>query len=52
MVPLAAIFAIVVILVVAMLLGKNGIVLAGGVAAISGLGGYEIKALISKKKGE
>ena len=54
--PLAAIVAITIVLVVAMFLDKNGIILAGGIAGIAGLGGYEIKSLISgykaKKEGK
>ena len=50
-VPLTSILAITIILCVAMLLGKNGVVLALGVAGISGLGGYEIKTLVNGLRG-
>lgn len=50
-VPVVSIIAITIILIVAMFLGKNGIILAGGLMAISGLGGYEIKSIIDRKKG-
>ena len=52
LVPLASVLAITIVLVVAMFLGKNGIILAGGLCALSGLGGYEIKSVMSKSKKE
>jgi len=46
-VPIVSIVCLTIILVVAMVLGKNGIVLAGGCTAIAGLGGYEVKAILN-----
>ncbi len=51
-VPVASILAITVVLVVAMFLGKNGIILAGGIAGLAGLGGYEIKSLVNGRKSQ
>ena len=49
--PLAAIAAVVLLEMKAMSLGMNGVLLAGSVAAIAGLGGYQAKKVkdLSKK---
>lgn len=45
LVPLASIAGIVILILKALALGVDGVLLAGAVAAISGLGGYEAKVI-------
>ena len=48
--PIAAIAGIVILEIVALSNGINGVLLGGGMAIIGGLGGYEVKALREKRK--
>lgn len=52
--PIVAIVAVVILELVALSQGINGVMLAGSIAVISGLGGYTVKAAKDKisKKGD
>lgn len=50
--PLVAMVCITALEVVALARGVNGAVFGFVVAALAGLGGYEIKAIIEKRKGK
>jgi len=49
--PLAAILAITIIECVALLKGVDGLLFSLAVAAISGLGGFQVKSVLDKIKG-
>jgi len=49
--PIVAIACITILEVVAILKGINGVAFSLAVASISGLGGYQIKALVNHKTG-
>ena len=49
--PIVAIACITIIEIVALLKGINGVLFSLVIAAISGLGGYQIRALVNHKRG-
>ena len=45
---MVAILAVVALEIVALLMGHNGVILTGTLAIIAGLGGYEVKNIMTK----
>lgn len=49
--PIVAMICITTLEVLALIKGVNGAILGLAIAALAGLGGYELKAIIDKRKG-
>ena len=49
--PIVAIICITVLEAIALLMGVNGVLFSLAIAALSGLGGYQIKSMVNNKRG-